>query len=285
MARDRWPELCRLVEKDDGLPTRLVNHWTEDKLYFWNGYIHITTTAMVGKRAWSGGLVYVDLFGGPGICTLRGSKRRVPGSPLIAANAPKPFSKIIICEKDPTLAEACRRRLSATPVQDRCEVIEGDCNKLAEEVAARIPDRALTLAFIDPTGLHAHFDTIATLSKRGRVDLLVLFPDAYDIQRNVERYRGNPNSNLDLVLGPGSNWRLKWNELENRHSTTVRRMFADIYKDQLRRLLGYKAFGEQTMSCDRGALYRLIYVSKHERGLDFWEKATRKYASGQKRLF
>jgi three-Cys-motif partner protein len=187
MAEDRWPELCRLVDEDDGLPTRKVNHWTEDKLYFWNTYIHITTMAMVGKRAWSGGLVYVDLFGGPGVCVLKESKRRIPGSPLIAANAPKPFSRILICEKNAALADACKARLAASPARDRSHVFAGDCNELAQHVASMIPDRALTLAFIDPTGLHAWFETIATLSERGRVDLLVLFADAYDIQRNLDR--------------------------------------------------------------------------------------------------
>jgi hypothetical protein len=46
--KDRWPELCELVEQDDGLPTRDAGPWTEDKLFFWNRYIDITTTSMVG---------------------------------------------------------------------------------------------------------------------------------------------------------------------------------------------------------------------------------------------
>lgn len=285
MGRDRWRELCESVEADDALPTRTVNYWTEDKLYFWNGYIHITTTAMVGKRAWSAGLVYVDLFGGPGVCTLKESKRRIPGSPLIAANAPKPFSKILISERESVLAEACRTRLAATPARDRCEVFVGDCNEMIGEIAAKIPDRALTLAFVDPTGLHAWFDTIAALSQRGRVDLLLLFADAYDIQRNLMRYWDDPNSNLDRVLGPALDWRAEWERLENPSSTNVRKMFAELYKGQLRRQLGYQVFGEQAMTSARGALYRLIYASKHDRGLDFWQKATKKYASGQRRLF
>lgn len=62
-------------------------------------------------------------------------------------------------------------------------------------------------------------------------------------------------------------------------------MFADLYKSQLHRLLGYREFGEQSMKSAKGALYRLIYASKHECGLDFWHKATKKYPSGQGRLF
>ena len=124
MAKDRWPELCKLVEEDDGLPTwDEVGHWTEDKLYFWHRYIEITTSAMVGNPTFPDGLVYVDLFAGAGICTLKESKRRIPGSVLIAANAAKPFTRIIACEKTPELADACRARLENTPVgnMDRSE--------------------------------------------------------------------------------------------------------------------------------------------------------------------
>lgn len=280
MERDRWPELCKFVEKHDGLPTRPARYWTEDKLYFWNGYIHITTMAMVGKKAWSRGIVYVDLFGGPGICTLK-SKGRVPGSPLIAAYARKPFAKIIVCEKDPALAGACNKRLAASGTPSECHVLTGDCNVLVEQVVDLIPDRALTLAFIDPTGLHAKFDTLKTLSQGRRVDLLVLFADRQDIVRNVELYeRQGADSNLDQVLGADSNWRDQWRQLESRTPANVCELFGGIYKKQLKRHLRYKVFAEERMP-----VYRLIFASKHEQGLDFWEKATRRYASGQRRLF
>jgi len=285
MGIARWRELCESVREDDGLPTRKANYWTEDKLCFWSVYVDITTKAMVGRPEWPEGLAYVDLFGGPGVCTLKHSKKRVPGSPLIAANAPKPFARGLICEKNPRLAKACETRLARTPVRDRFQVLVGDCNEVIDQVVAVIPNRTLTLAFIDPTGLHARFETIAALSERGRVDLLVLFADAYDIQRNLKQYWDDPKSKLDRVLGPGLNWRTEWERLGDRTGTSVRRMFAGLYKTQLSRLLGYQVFGEQVMKSRTGSLYRLIYASKHERGLEFWEKATKEFASGQKWLF
>ncbi len=286
MAKDRWPELCEQVSEDDGLPTRTVGHWSEEKLFFWNRYIDITTRAMVGNPHWKAGLVYVDLFAGPGICTLKDSGRRIPGSPLIAANAPKPFEKIIVCEKDPACAEACRIRLEKTSARNRVCVLEGDCNQRVGEIARMIPDRALTLVFSDPTGLHGHFETIRTLSRCGRVDLLILFADTYDIVRNVDLYEQQGiASHLDRVLGPDSHWRDKWSQLVNRSPENIRRLFADIYQKELSQKLGYKEFGEKTIKCAGKPLYRLIYASKHERGLDFWNKITKKDPSGQKRLF
>lgn len=281
MPKDRWPELCRCVRQDDGFPTRQVGYWSEKKLFFWNRYIEITTSAMVGHPKWPAGLVYVDLFAGPGVCTIKGSNARIPGSPLIAANAPKPFEKIILCEKDSRIADACEARVMKTPAGTRCTMFRGDCNETIHDVAALIPDRALTLAFVDPTGLDARFDTIAALSNRGQVDLLILFADAYDVVRNVDLYRQQSNSKLDQVLGPDSGWQTMWDKLDNRCRGNIRRMFIEIYKNQLIRRLGYRKFGEETIKDGATPLYTLIYASKHERGLDFWDKIATKDPSGQ----
>jgi three-Cys-motif partner protein len=154
--KDRWPALCRAFAQDDGLPVREVGSWTEDKLYFWNRYIDITTRAMVGHPKWPEGLVYVDLFAGPGVCFVKESRKRVPGSALIAANAPKPFRFILASELDAGYAEALSARLKASPAREVSEVFPGDCNTRVNDIAKKIPRRALTLAFIDPENLE-HF--------------------------------------------------------------------------------------------------------------------------------
>lgn len=284
MAEDRWHELCKAVEQDDGLPAwEEAGHWTQDKLYFWHRYIEITTSAMTGNPTFPDGIVYVDLFAGAGVCRLKESGKRIPGSVLIAASAAKPFAKIIACEKNLAFAQACDTRLSRTLVRNRCHVLPGDCNQLIDQVVKLIPDRALTLAFVDPKGLDAQFQTIATLARRRRVDLVILFADAYDIVRNVDFYeQQETGSKLDQVLGPDANWRNSWQELSNRSSANVRQLFADIYKRQLQRCLGYTQFGERTISGVRGPLYRLIYASKHKLGLKFWTEAIKKDAGGQR---
>lgn len=293
MARaiDLWHDLCDKYSEPDGLSTwQEAGRWTEDKLYFWKRYIDITTKAMCGdrgQRAFPGGLVYVDLFGGAGVCAFKGSsKRRFPGSAIIAAHASKPFERLIVCEKDASLAAACRERLENTSVADRCEVLTGDCNQLVTQLVRKIPVQALTLAFIDPKGLDAQFSTIATLSKNTRVDFVVLFADAYDINRNVEHvYRADPNSKLDQVLGPDSHWREELDKLERPNHITKRRLFAEIYQQQLKRLLGFEFFHEKVMTCKGVPLYRLVYASKSNLGLKFWKEALKEDSGGQRNLF
>jgi three-Cys-motif partner protein len=284
MPRSSWPELCKTVEADDRLPTRAVGEWSEEKLYFWHQYIGITTNSMIGKPQWAAGLVYVDLFSGPGICTIRETGRRIPGSALIAANAPKPFAKILLAELDPTLAAACEARLRASPAAERFKMFVGDSNDRIAEIVREIPDRALTLAFIDPPGLDDKFATISALSRAGQVDLLVLFADAYDIVRNVDRYEEEFGSKLDRILGQTSNWREQWQALSNRSGANVRQLFAKIYCEQLRKL-GYCQFGEKQIESRRGPMYRLIYASKHAKGLEFWNKVLTRDRKGQGGLF
>jgi len=275
VPKSNWQELITLVEEDDGLPTRQTGPWSFDKLFWWNRYIEITTRAMVGSPHWSE-LVYVDLFAGPGICTTRVDDDRMPGSPLIAALAPKSFDRLLLCESDSALAAACRTRLSRLCPDVPATLIPGDCNEAIDDVVAQIPDRALTLAFIDPTGLHAHYETVRRLTENRRVDLYILLADNMDIVRNVELYATRPDSNLDLVLGPDSNWRTEWNQLSNQTPTNVAALFADIYKRQLAKL-GYTHTADEVLrNSQQVPIYRVVFASKDPRGLDFWNKTVKK---------
>jgi len=282
-SRNRWPELCERVATDDGLPVRESGSWTEDKLFDWNRYVEITTTAMVGKPNWQGGVVYVDLFAGPGVCEIRDSKKRIPGSVLIAAFAPKPFAKIIACELDPVKAEACEKRLAAAEVGAKAKVIVGDCNQRIADITNQIPDRALTLAFIDPEALDVNFSTVEALTKNRRVDLMVLFADRMDIVRNVANYAQQKQSKLDTFLGQGSDWRTKWESLPNQNAQNVCNLFTEIYQSQLQNI-GYLVFSHKRMRSQTSPLYRMIYASKDERGLDFMQKAQIKDRHGQRDL-
>jgi three-Cys-motif partner protein len=156
-----------VVEDDDGLPVRLSGSWAEDKLNFWARCIDITTKAMGESSKWTAGLTYVDLFCGPGVCQIRGEDHRFPSSPLIVATAAKPFSRLLLCDKDKANASACETRLRRCAPDLDTRVFCGDSNELVQDIAAEIIPRSLTLAFIDPTGLHVEFETIRVLASQG----------------------------------------------------------------------------------------------------------------------
>jgi three-Cys-motif partner protein len=286
MARDRWVELCKKYAVDDGLPVREVGLWTEEKLWFWNGYISITTSAMVGHPKWPEGLTYVDLFAGPGICRLKSSGKRIPGSVLIAANAPKPFRMILAAELDSDSASACEERLKRDAASSTTiHVFQGDCNQNIQVLVEKIPQRSLTLAFIDPEGVDINFDSIAALATARQADLLILFADRMDIVRNVDLYERQQRSVLDRMMGEGSIWRETWKNLHNRTPENICNLFADEFRRQLKQRLGYKVFGEKVMRSANGPLYRLIFASKNPKGLEFWDKVTRRDHGGQHEMF
>jgi three-Cys-motif partner protein len=239
---------------------------------------------MVGHKKWPAGLVYVDLFAGDGICELEETGKRIPGSVLIAANAPKPFARILACELDSDNADALDARLRQTQAGGVSRVFRGDCNVAIHALVEDVPEGALSLAFVDPENLRVEFSTISALCACGRVDLLILFADRMDIVRNVDLHERQERSVLDAMLGPDSTWRSQWQQLGNRSAENICKLFADEYKRQLGKHLGYVKFAEKVMESPHGPLYRLIFASKHEKGLEFWEKVTRKDRGGQTEL-
>lgn len=240
---------------------------------------------MVGNPKWTGGLTYVDLFGGPGVLKLRDTNRYIPGSTLLAAWTPKPFDRLIVCEQDREIAATCKTRLDRTAVANRTHFIVGNCNNTIEEVVSLIPDRSLTVAFVDPEGLHIHFETIKTLTTGRAVDLLILFTDRMDLHRNVKLYAEQEESNLDRFLGLNCNWRQALEALPNPSRDNVCKLFYEIYREQLSSELGYSVFADEIMRSQRSAIYRVIYASKNEKGLEFWNKISRIDRSGQQPLF
>lgn len=279
MAKDRWPELCKTVESDDDLPVRDVGSWTEDKLWFWHRYVEITTAAMAKHQKWNG-MVYVDMFAGPGVCKIRSSERRIPGSTIVAAQASKPFTKIIAVELDSENANALRMRLQTIAPDASVIVYQEDCNTVIDKIVNDLPAGALTLAFFDPEGLDFEFTTVETLVKGRAVDLLVLFADAYDIVRNVDLYVSQESSKLDRLLGT-KEWRDEWGKINNRKSVVICDFFATQFESQLRDQLGYKEFRRKRINGPKGALYTLIFASKHQKGGEFWDKISKRDSGGQ----
>jgi three-Cys-motif partner protein len=160
------------------------------------------TTSMRDK--W-GGLHYVDLFAGAGIERLRKSKTLEWGSPMLAAQTRFPFNGLHLCEKSRPKHKALSARTAR--IRRDCQIVHGDANEKVDEVVAAIPRKTLSLAFLDPYGLHLEFETIRKLSDV-RADLIIFFPDHLDALRNWERhYLKNPDSNLDRCLGAAVNWR------------------------------------------------------------------------------
>ena len=225
-------------------------------------------------------LHYIDLFAGAGIEKIRRNFRHklAWGSPLIAAGANYPFTRLHLVEKDSERYKALCKRTGLFPQPQPPQIIQGDANICVDEVIDNIPGgRVLNLAFLDPYGLHLDFETIRKLSRR-RTDLIIFFPDHLDALRNWNIYRENPDSKLDRVLGTS-----QWREVfQNPRSDKWVEQLRKLYENQLRKL-GYKFFEhERIHRAGKHFLYILIFCSKHDTGISLWQKVSETKPGGQR---
>lgn len=264
--------------KDDGLVLPEVSPWSCDKHHFLARYIDAFTTAMKGKR-WAG-LHYIDMFAGAGIERIESTRRLEWGSPLIAAQAPFPFKRLHLCEQDDEKIAALSKRVSRLRPDADDQLLHGDANRCIHDVVSAVPPKSLCLAFLDPYGLHLDFGTLRAMADI-RADLIIFFPDRLDILRNWKTYYwGNPDSNLDAVLGPNSNWRKKI-----LHAPAEKRVeaFLRLYEAQIR-TLGYAHFEREPIPSEGNRLYWLIFCSKAAVAARIWGRVSLMKRSGQRTM-
>lgn len=256
----------KLISKVDGLPIRPSGPWIDRKHFFLKRYADIFTKGM--KNKWS--LTYVDLFAGPGRCLIDSRPDELEGSPLISLNYE--FDKFIFIEASKEDFDALKQRCSKSPKFSRIQFISGDCNSVIEKV---VPD-GLSLAFVDPTGIDIHFNTIRSLANGRKVDLLMNIQFGMDIKRNFQLYQQKKDgSQLDSFLGGHVEWK---------HLKTPTDVI-NLYKDRIRRLgYGTVEYDIVVKNTQNVPMYFLFFASKHPRGLDFWKKITKKDETGQYQL-
>ncbi len=109
--------------------------------------------------------------------------------------------------------------------------------------------------------------------------LIIFFPDHLDALRNWEHnYLDNPNSNLDLCLGSGSDWRSIIDETPRDRWAEVLR---ELYVAQIKSL-GYTQFEYERISTNKHPLYILIFCSRSELAAKLWRGISGKKRDGQR---
>lgn len=287
-AWDRAVELAEAATPDPALDLETRGRWTAEKLHFLCQYLEQACRGIAGNPKFPGGLCYVDLFCGSGIssCLMNGASKRLPGSAMIAASlAPKGFSKLVLAEEsDAKLAKAAAR-VKAIGFAGQIATLQGDVNTVIGDVVKAIPDRSLNIAFVDPYSLDIHYDTIERLARGRTMDLVILFSDRIDLQRNVrDVYYPRRSDKLDLFLGAQSDWRKRYEMANFPNGDPLLRLFGEIYCEQLL-LLGYKHSETFSISGVQGPMFTIVFASKHELGKKYFEIVRKREYGGQSKLF
>src|SRR5699024_3266412 len=122
--------------ENDNFKIPEVRTWSIKKWRLMGAYCDIFTTAM--GNIWDQ-LVYIDLFAGAGFARIKDTDRIYYSSPLIAMSTPIKFDKYILCEKDPKLFNALKKRVNAFFPELNVDFIKGDSNEKVKLIKEKIP--------------------------------------------------------------------------------------------------------------------------------------------------
>jgi len=266
---------CTIKIASDNLLLRCVGGWSKAKHYYLKRYIDTFTTSM--RLKWHGQLYYIDLFSGPGKCIARDTEEEIDGSPMIALNVAHPFANYFFVDLDNEVLNALSERCKNHQYHNRIKLIPGDCNLIIDDIINKIPKRSLSLAFIDPTGLHFKFSTLQKLAQR-KVDLIITFPEGMAIKRNIKKFLEELHSPLDDVMGDK-----EWRKFK------LGREIIEYYRNKLTSL-GYieTKLGDEIpiRSVQRNLpLYCLLFACKNPLGYKFWRDISKIDHTGQRSLF
>ena len=277
-----------LERKDDGLEHRPSGDWAKEKLSILQRFISMFTTSMRNKK-WSA-LNYIDLEAGPGKNRVKDTDDVFLGSPLIALTTRYPFDNYFFVEEKQENFESLERRVRASPLLDRVELYNDDCNVVIGKIVGKIKEiesrsskdrwQCLNLVFIDPQGLEIHWDTIKELATETRSDVVMNFSTS-TITRTIRNLSNSlKETAIDEFFGTRE-WREVYELMNNqREGAAVRRSLLDFYCERLSGL-SYTTTGPTgehiVLNSKNRQLYTLICASRNPLGVDFFEKAAAKF--------
>lgn len=271
----------------DGLICPEVGSWAETKYRLLALYDELFSTGM--KYKWDQ-RVYVDLYAGAGYARVKGTKRILKGSPILALGVTHPFDKYVFCEESPDLLEALKARVTRLAPQAQVAYVPGDCDSKIAEICKEIPrgsqsNKVLSLCLVDPFDFGLKFETLKKLSAF-YADFVVLLAIGMDANRNYDHYVDGDSPKIDEALG-NTEWRERWKTAGTRRSD-FRRFLAQEFSTSMQSL-GYLEQPLDRMKLVRSteknlSLYYVALFSRHQTAYKFWDDVM-KYSTDQTNLW
>jgi len=286
-----------LLPEDDGFPTRVFGTWTTEKLDYVRRYIYMFEKSM-REKPWRQ-RSYIDLYAGTGKYRAEENGEVHLGSTLLALATEYPFTHYYFAESDSSNLNILKQRCQLAPQKIR--FYEGNANQKVNEIVReiisvdkqKIPDQwsSLNLAFLDPDGLELEWNTVETLARVNKMDLIIYYSQ-FGLNLNLKNcYQTKNETTIDRFFGDAE-WRKIFEKWKLKDSIAgIHRDLIDYYKSKLH-ALGYVDIVEPETGVEplmrtsktKAPLYRLLFASKNKLGHDFWKTVTRKDVWGQSRL-
>jgi three-Cys-motif partner protein len=277
VERDRDLDAARMwMSREDGLLVRGVKPHSAEKSRMVSRGIDTVSSAMSGQWfASKFGVQYVEFYSGPGRLLDVSTGHEQLGSPLEALAVRKPFTHYVFADFSQDCVDALSARIGTRPDVD---IIRGDANDVAhlQRIGEILNPRALVIAYLDPARPQdLHWATVEHLASRFRyLDLIINLPVNSLMRGILGAYHGGGT-------GPGSAGRflnhaaphdLIAPNVDRANTPATIDAIRRHYDDQLMSL-GFKKPARRTVNFPAdNPYYDILLVSRHERGLDLWDK-------------
>lgn len=238
-------------------------------------------------------LNYIEICSGPGRCIDRQGGIEFNGSSLsiLKHKAYEHIDHALFFDFDPNVVKTLNTRIRNLQVPNAVCFI-GDYFK-SESISGRIREqitpRSLNLIFIDPTDCSVPFKLIKDIKAAiPNSDFIINIASGTDLNRNIINAILEPKTHTKSVLKYsrflyGTDF---FNDQKNRtlakqgNNLGLREGFRSQYQESMK-ALGYQHFRFQRIK----HFYDILFASQHEKGLEFWDKATSINFDGQRSLF
>jgi three-Cys-motif partner protein len=286
---------------EDGMATRPIKPHSLNKIHYWGNFLQAAATAT--SRAFVGRRVCADLFSAYGVCTDKTGGRSW-GTALVALQTAIPFDVYFFNDVDPEATRVLAKRAEMIGVQGasvfeldltapnalrhareianvvvpwgpKIVISTGDANRAHLALKEIAPSgRRYLCAVIDPQSAIYEWHALEGLAFRERaLDVLLLFPDEMDLGRGLAYYlQKGKGRKLDRLFPEWCDWRSA--ATTDAHPASALRR---LYENEIRRLLDLKIGHPKTVSrIGNQALYRLVFASRSQLGINLWNDICRR---------
>lgn len=280
-------DICSIVKSvSDGLPVRCVGEWAEQKIYLLTQYFGIFAQGMSNK--WKGSINYIEICSGPGKCVNRSARTEFDGTALSIINRPefKYVNRAFFFDINEIVVKTLNQRLLSLNAHNATAFL-GDYTKpetICTVLSEKLNQNSLNLVVIDPTDCSVPFDFVASLKRTlPRMDLLINVAVGTDYNRNVRNTLLQPvqfsrtKQKYCSFLGDAHFYtKISKNDSDK----DLRSAFLSSYMQNLKSL-GFSFFANKSVE----NYYHILFVTQNEKGVEFWNKATKYDYVGQASLF
>ena len=187
---------------NDGFGITATEPWFKVKVQLLQTYLQTFITHTLPR---ADDLIFVDLFAGSGLYSHGHQKEVFPSCALASMATDWPFSKWILCERNPEEAKALKIRVNKHFRNKNVVLLDQPLEELLEKLKLYVPQskggyRASTLCLVDPFSFEIHFSLLQKLADLG-FNFLIPFTFNLNQRHDYKFYLDECSEKLKKYVG------------------------------------------------------------------------------------